>query len=136
MVMRGIASEQSLIAITWRKNNGDLPRLGAMLTDPEDIDRSREIASIPYAIWNAYGDAAVPFLEAGLKGSQYDRVRANCAQELIVAGKPSGFAFVVDAIQENRPYKSYMVQFVRDRFVELKNADEGTVLAFVKQRAI
>ena len=108
-----------------------------MLTGfPEAIDRNRELASIPYAIRNAYGDAAIPFLEAGLKGSQYDRVRANCARELIILGRPSGFAFVADAIQGNRPYKPEIVQFVRDRFPELKSADEGSVLAFIKPRAI
>ncbi len=137
MVRRGIATEQSLIAITWRKDRRDLPRLGAMLTlGPEDVDRSREFASIPYAIWNSYGDAAIPFLEAGMKGSQYDRVRANCARELIIAGSASGFAFVVDAIQGNRPYKREMVQFVRDRFPELKAADEDSILIFIKPRAI
>ncbi len=136
MVERGIASGQSLIAISWHKDVRDLPRLGAMLTlGPEDVDRSREFASIPYAIRNSYGDAAVPYLEAGLKESLDNRVRASCAQELIIAGRASGFAFAVDAIQGNRPYKREMVQFVRDRF-QLKNADESSVLEFVKQRAI
>jgi hypothetical protein len=130
LVGRGIASGQSLIAITWHKDVRDLPRLGALLTS------GREAGSIPYAIRNSYGDAAIPFLEAGVKGSPYDRVRANCARELIILGRPSGFAFVVDAIQWNRPYKSEMVQFVRDRFPELKSADEGSVLAFIKPRAI
>jgi hypothetical protein len=134
---RGIARQQALIAIAWHKDPRDLARLGAMITgSPEDFDRSRDLASIPYAIRNSYGDAAVPFLEAALKRSVYDRLRSNCAQELIIAGKPSGFAFVVDAIQQNRSYRPEMVQFVRDRFPELKAADEGNVLAFVKQRAI
>jgi hypothetical protein len=137
LATRGVARQQSLIAIAWHKDPRDLARLGAMITGfPEDNDRSRDLASIPYAIRNSYGDAAVPFLEAALKGSVYDRLRSNCAQQLIIAGRPSGFAFVVDAIQGNRSYKPEMVQFVRDRFPELKSADEGTVLAFVKRRAI
>ena len=97
---------------------------------------STELASIPYAIRNSYGDAALPFLEAGVKDSGYVWVRTNCARELIIAGRPSGFAFIVDAIQGNRPYKREMIQFVQDRFPQLKSADETAVLAFVKERAM
>ena len=137
MADHGIAAEQSLIAISWHEDLRDLPRLGERLSSAvDDIGQSLELLSIPCAIRNSYGETAIPYLEAGLKAAIYDGVRKNCARELIIAGRASGFAFVVDAIQQNRPFKQEMLQFVRDRFPELKSADESSVLAFVKQRAM
>jgi glycine/D-amino acid oxidase-like deaminating enzyme len=39
-----------------------------------------------------------------------------------------------EAIEQNRFYRREMVQFVQDRFPELKNADDSKVLAFLKAR--
>jgi hypothetical protein len=133
---RKVAAEQSLIAISWHKDPRDLPRLGALLVAPVAGDpMDRELASIPYALRNSYGDAAVTFLETGVKDSGYVWVRTNCARELIIAGKAAGFAFIVDAIENNRFYKREMIEFVRERFPELKGADEAAVLQLVKARA-
>jgi len=135
-VRRRVAYEQSLIAIPWRKDLKDLPRLAAILDAPSTGDPlSTELASLPYALRNAYGAAALPVLENALKNSGYIWVRTNCARELIVENRPSGFAFVADAIERNRFYKGEMIQFVRDRFPELRGAEETAVLAFLKRRA-
>ena len=96
---------------------------------------NRELASIPYALRNSYGEAAIPFLEAGVKESEYVWVRVNCARELVLAARPAGFAFIVDAMEGNKFYKREMVEYVRERFPELKGADEGSVLEFVRLRA-
>jgi hypothetical protein len=134
-VERNVAAEQSLIAISWHKDPRDLPRLGALLVAPVVGDsRSYELTSIPYALRNSYGEAAVPFLESAIKDSRYVFVRTNCARELVIAGRPAGFAFIADAIERNRFYKPEMVEFVRGRFPELKGADEGAVLGFIKRR--
>jgi hypothetical protein len=133
---RKIAAEQSLIAITWHKDPRDLPRLGALLSAPIAGDpMNRELASIPYALRNSYGEAAVPFLESAIRDSGYVWVRVNSARELVMAGRPAGFAFMVDAMEGNRPYKREMIEFVRERFPELKGAEEAAVLGFVKARA-
>jgi hypothetical protein len=94
------------------------------------------LASLPYSLHNAYGAAALPVLENALKNSGYIWVRTNCARELIVENRPSGFAFVADAIEKDRFYKREMIQFVRDRFPELRDADDAAVLAFLKRRSI
>jgi hypothetical protein len=134
---RKVAAEQSLIAITWRKDLRDLPRLGALLVAPAAGDStSRELASIPYAIRNSYGESALPFLEAAIKDSGHVWVRTSSARELVLAGRPAGFGFIVDAIEGNRPYRREMVEFARERFPELKGLDEGAVFAFVKARAL
>jgi hypothetical protein len=135
-VRRRVAYEQALIAIPWRKDLEDLPRLAAILDAPATGDPlSGELSSLPYALHNAYGAAALPVLENALKKSGYVWVRTNCARELIVENRPSGFAFVADAIERNRFYKGEMIQFVRDRFPELRGSDEMAVLAFLKRRA-
>jgi hypothetical protein len=135
-VRRRVAYEQSLIAIPWRKDLKDLPRLAAILDEPATGDPlSAELSSLPYSLHKAYGAAALPVLENALKNSGYVWVRTNCARELIGENRPSGFAFVADAIEQNRFYKGEMIQFVRDRFPELRGADETAVLAFLKRRA-
>jgi hypothetical protein len=136
-VRRRVAFEQSLIAITWRKDPKDLPGLVAILDAPTTGDPlSTELASLPYALRNAYGAAALPALENALKKSGYVWVRTNCARELIMENRPSGFAFIADAIEQNRFYKREMIEFVRERFPELRGEDETAVLAFLKRRAI
>ncbi len=70
LVERGVGREQSLIVIAWRKDVRDLPRLGSLLTAPVTGDPLKtELSSLPYALRNSYGDAALPFLEDGLQRS-------------------------------------------------------------------
>jgi hypothetical protein len=135
-VGRRVAYEQALIAITWRKDLKDLPRLAAILDAPVSGDPlSSELSSLPYALRTGYGAAATPVLERALENSGYIWVRTNCARELILENRPSGFAFVADAIEQNRFYKREMIEYIRERFPELRSADEATVLAFLKRRA-
>jgi hypothetical protein len=136
-VQRRVAYEQSLIAVTWRKDLKDLPRLAAILDAPATGDPlGSELSSLPYALRKAYGAAALPVLENALKKSGYVWVRTNCARELILEDRPSGFAFVAAAIEQHRQYKREMIAFVQDRFPELRGADEAAILAFLKKRAI
>jgi hypothetical protein len=135
-VERGVGREQSLIVITWRKDVRDLPRLGSLLTAPVTGDPlKRELSSLPHAMRNSYGDAALPFLEDGLQRSGYVFVRTSCARELVLAGRKAGFAFVVESVEGNARYKQEMVQFIRDSFPEIRGGDEGALLAFLKERA-
>lgn len=133
---RRAAREQALIAIMWRKDPADLPRLAAEMEGPGDGDPlSHRAASLPYALRNSYGDAAIPYLLRSLAQSPQVFVRTNCARELILVNHPAGFAFVASAIETKERYSLEMVQFVKDRFPELRNADNAAVLAFLKQRA-
>jgi hypothetical protein len=132
---RRVAYEQSLIAITWRKDPKDLSRLAEILDEPATGDSlGRELSALPYALHNVYGAAALPVLENALKKSGYVWVRTNCARELIIENRPSGFAFVADAIEKDRFYKREMIGFLRERFPELRDADDAAVLAFLKRR--
>lgn len=80
------------------------------------------------------GAAALPYLENLLQRSQFTGVRKNCAQELVSAGHVTGFEFMADAIENNKPYRREMIQFLRDQFLDLRNADDAAILTFVKAR--
>ena len=94
----------------------------------------RTYSSLPYAVHRAYGDAALPVLESAIQKSGYVWVQTNCARELVLAGRKSGFAFIAQAIEQNKFYRREMIQFVQDRFPELRGADDSKVLAFLKAR--
>jgi hypothetical protein len=112
-----------------------LPRLGSLLTAPVTGDPlNRQLSSLPYALRNSYGAAALPFLEDGLK-SGYAFVPSECARQLVLAGRGSGFAFVAKTIEGNERYKQELTQFIHDSFPETRGADEGALLGFLKRRA-
>jgi hypothetical protein len=135
-VERRVALGQSLIAITWHKDPRDLPRLGALMEASVTGDPlSGSFSSLPNALRTAYGEAALPYFESALKKSGDIWVQTNCARELVLAGRPTGFAFVAQAIEQDRLYKREMLEFVRGRFAELQGADDRAILAFLKQRA-
>ena len=94
---------QALIAIAWRKSPPDLPKLAQLaLQSANGHDREYEFSSLPYALHNAFGDAAIPYLDTMLERSEFTFVRTNSAQELINANRPEGFAFVADAISQRQ----------------------------------
>ena len=133
------AREQAMIALTWRKVPADLPKLAALpLDNPPAPGEELEyrFINIAYALHRGYGDAAIPYLEMLLQRSRWIWVRTDSAHELILAGRPAGFAFLVDAIEQNRRYRNEMVEFVRNQFPELRSADDATMLGFVKARAM
>jgi hypothetical protein len=134
-VERDVHTEQSLIAITWFKNPEDLPRLASLLEAPAKADNmTGTYSSLPYAIHRAYGDAALPVLESAVQESSYVWVQTNCARELVLAGHKSGFAFIAQAIEQDKVYRREIVQFVQDRFPEFRGADDEKILAFLKSR--
>ena len=125
-VARHIHEEQAAIALTWRKDPRDLPRLAPLLETQ---------TSLAYAFRNSYVEAGLPYLEAALAGSTNARLRNECARELIVARRPAGFAFAATAIEGNTTGRHELAQFVRDQFPELRDAAEAAVIAFLKLRA-
>jgi hypothetical protein len=134
LVKRGLAAEQAMIALSWRKDPADLPKLAALVLDPGNGADSR-LASLPYALDTAYGDAAIPYLEQILAGSEALPLRTGSARELMGAGRSSGFAFAADAMEKGRPYSRELADFVRGRFREMGKADDAAVLKFLRQRA-
>ncbi len=134
LIARHIADGQAEIALTWRHSPSDLPKLAQLTLIPGDR-QDRQYSSLPYALHHAYGPAAIPYLETMLARSEFTWVRMGSAQELVQSDRPSGFAFLAAAIEQNQPYRLEMIQFLRDRFPELRTANDPAILAFLKSRS-
>jgi hypothetical protein len=92
--------------------------------------------SLAYGLHHAYGDAALPWLKKAARETNQAALREACARELVIAGQAEGFQYLLQAMGETASFKREAVQFVRDRFPVLRDADEGKVLDFVREHAI
>lgn len=136
MIESGKSEEQSRIALTWIGDSRDLPRLAALLVRADPADPyGRENSSLPYSLHRAYGDASLPWLRQAARETKQIFVRTSCAKELILADQPEGFEYLLQAIDERPSFKPEAMQFIRDRFPDLRGVPEGTVLAFLKGRS-
>lgn len=136
MIESGKSEEQSRIALTWIGDSRDLPRLAAILmrADPGD-PYGRENSSLAYSLHHAYGDASLPWLRQAAHDTKQIFVRTSCAKELVLANQPDGFEYLLQSMNEMPSFKAEAVQFMRDRFPDLRNAPEDAVLVFLKSRA-
>ena len=134
-VERDIAHEQAIIALAWLHAPADLPKLALKAFPPSALPGDSGPTSLPGALRYSYGDAALPYIEEMLQRSPYVFVRTGSARELVNAGRPSGFAFIVDAIQQNRAYRGEMIQFLRDRFPEIRQGDDAAALHLAQSKA-
>jgi hypothetical protein len=132
------AAEQARICLTWHPLPTDLSYLAAVLTAPGDTDpRGTDRSSLPYSLVRAYGDDALPYLERAVAISPYVWVRAQSAQQLALRNRPSGFQFLLDAVEANQPYKAEMVQWVKDSFPHevRRDASEQQIAAFLYSKS-
>jgi hypothetical protein len=131
------AHEQALIALTWIGDAQDLPRLAELFIQPGDADKyGRDLASLPYSLVRAYGDAAVPYLERAVSESPYAFVRTQSAEELALRGRLVAFQFFLDAVENRRFYKQELVGWLKTHFPNEVpgSADDAIVIAFLKTR--
>lgn len=136
MIESGTAEEQSMIALTWIGDSRDLPRLAALLTKADPADRyGNKNASLAYSLHRAYGDASLLWLKRAARDTKQIWVRTSCAKELVLADQAEGFEYLLQAMDEMPTFKSEAMQFIRDRFPDLRGASEGIVLAFLKVKA-
>jgi hypothetical protein len=136
MIENGKSEEQSRIALTWVGDSRDLPRLAGLLTkaDPADQYGYRN-SSLAYSLHRAYGDASLPYLKQAARDTKQIWVRTSCAKELVLADQTEGFEYLLRATDEMPSFKSEAVQFIQDRFPDLRGAPEDKVLAFLKTKA-
>jgi hypothetical protein len=130
MIESGESEEQSRIALTWIGDARDLPRLAALLTEADSTD-----SSLPYSLHRAYGDAALPWLIHAGHDTKQIGVRIACARELALANRVEGFQYLLQSMTEMPSAKPEVLQFIRDRFPDLRNAPEDAVMAFLKSKA-
>jgi hypothetical protein len=135
MIETGKAEGQSRIALTWIGDPRDLPRLAGLLTKRNPADPNAMDFSLAYSLHRAYGDASLPFLKQAARDTKQFGVRLSCAKELIIAGQIEGFQYLLLAVDEIPSFKAEGLQFMRDRFAELRGQNEDVVLAFLKTKA-
>lgn len=134
MIETGKSEEQSRIALTWIGDPHDLPRLAGLLTRT-DPDHPNSYASLPYSLHRAYGDASLPLLKQAARDRRQVGLRASCAKELILAGQTEGFQFLLQAMDEKPSLKPEALQFLQDRFPDLRGPNEDVLLTFLKTKA-
>jgi hypothetical protein len=135
LVNRDPGEGQAVIALTWRKVPADLPKLAQFaLRHVRGSNQDEGVSSLPYVMHQAYGDDALPHLERILERSDSTRMR-TAALQLMISGRPAGFAFTLDALENNRPYRAEMLQLVRAQLPDLREADDAAVLRFLQARA-
>jgi hypothetical protein len=124
LIDSNVAREQAAIVVAWRHDPADLPRLAKL----------NDIFGLPYQLRKEYGEAATPYLIA-LMNTATPQVRVQSARELMLAGNKTAFAFTVDAIENNKPWKRELIPFIRESFPGMRGADDSAILQFAKSRA-
>ena len=94
-----------------------------------------ENTSLPYSLHHAHGDASLPWLRQAARDTKQVFLRTSCAKELVIANQPEGFEYLLQALDERPSFKPEAMQFIRDRFPDLRSASEDTVLAFLRRKA-
>jgi hypothetical protein len=138
----GSAADQARHALLFHPQSDELPKLAAQLMQPGNSDPyGMNLASLPKGLIVAFGDKAVPVLEAAVRDSPYVWVRTNSAAELLRKNDPAAFRFFLDAIVNNRwsanvAYKGQLLQHVKEAFpAELSNAaSQKAVADFLRAR--
>jgi hypothetical protein len=131
MIESGKSEGQSRIALTWIGDARDLPRLAALLMQADSTD-----SSLAYSLHRAYGDAALPWLIRAAGDTKQVGVRIACARELVLANQVEGFRYLLEAATETPSARRDVVQFVRDRFPDLRDAPEDAALAFLNSKTV
>jgi hypothetical protein len=129
LVKRNVNAEQGVIVIAWRKDPADLPKLGELMQSPHDPP----LRSLPYALRNAFGAAALPYLRDAMANSAVPGMHEACAEELMNAGDAAGFAYAREAIQQSKQEKATLISFLHDHYAQTRTADPAALLEFLNK---
>jgi len=133
-----LATEQSLICLTWLHDPSDLPRLTATVkekdvSDPPGYDSH---ASVVGAMQTNYGTLARPYLRDILASSKQPFVRAAAAQGLAEMNDRAGWEWFLDVIRQRPFYRDEMVQWLGDRFPTIRGADDTALVTFLQSKMV
>lgn len=121
-------------ALASFRDSNDLSRLGAILNAPVQGGGDRLIY-LPELLYQTFGNAAVPYLESALRGSPGRFTLRNIASQLMAAGDPAGFQYALSVMDQKGALRTDIVEAMKNRFPELKDANDDTIRSFLKARA-
>lgn len=138
LVDAGLATEQSLICITWFREPADLPRIVSIVkqatysnsSDPHGYEHSGTVGHLQ----TEYGTVARPYLRDLLESSKQTWVRTAAAKGLVEMNDPAGWQFFLEAVSKSPFYKDEMVRWLGDRFPSLRNTDDAALLSLLQTR--
>jgi hypothetical protein len=108
----------------------DLPRLGGVLA----AVKADPLPYRPELLYQAFGSAAVPYLETALRASPGRFSERDIALQLMAAGDSVGFQYALRVIAPKGGTRLDMIQSLKRQFPELKGADDDAITVFVKAR--
>jgi hypothetical protein len=130
-----LAYEQALICITWFHNPADLPKLTAIVVKAEDRDRPGAMqSSIISAMGREYGAASRLFMKQILNEAREGFARTAAAQQLVLINDAAGFQYFRTMLDEHPFYYDEMVQWLKDRFPEIRNADRQRMAEYLERK--
>ncbi len=129
-----MGGDQTLVAIAWHKDPKDLPRITEfLLAQPAGEKGDQVFTGEPYAMRNSFGDAALPWLRTILEKARPVSLRIRCAEELMRANDPAGFAFAIDAIG-GREWKADVRSIVSNLFPDARKMSDAELVKFLSSR--
>ena len=133
---RRIAAPVTLNAVAMHKDATDLPRLADyLLAAPADNQTDQALVAIPNVLRSQFGPASSLYLQSVMERAPSQPLRIACAKELMLANDPAGFAFALDALERNRPWKAQIVSWVNGQFPESRNKPDAQVATFLRERS-
>ena len=135
MIDADLATEQSMICVTWYQDKSDLPRLTAILQQKKPSDPyGYEHAGVTNDLQTQYGVDARPYLRELLASSNQTWVRTAAAKGLVQLNDRPGWEFFVGVMNDRPFYRGEMVQWLGDLFPALRGADDATILSYLDSR--
>ena len=132
----GLATEQSLICITWFRDPADLPRLASIAKQYDSSDPyGYKHSGFVEELGTEYGRVARPYLRDILESSKQVWVRTEAAKALVLMDDRAGWEFFAGLLKQRPFFWKEMVQWLRDSFPAIRNADDAEILHFLESRA-
>ncbi|MGC1499365.1 MAG: hypothetical protein WA800_05160 [Terriglobales bacterium] len=130
-----LATEQSLICVTWFQDPSDLPQLAEIAkqyspSDPHGYAHS----SVVMHMQTQYGTVALPYLRDILASSKQTWVRTSAAQGLVQMNDRAGWEFFIDMVRQRPFYRDEMVRWLGEVFPVIRNADDVAISTFLTSR--
>jgi hypothetical protein len=135
LINAGLASEQSLICVTWFHDPSDLPRLTAIAEQDNPSDpHGYGHASVVSDMQTQYGSVAQPYLRELLRSSNQTWVRTEAAKALVQMNDPSGWEFFIGVVKQRPFYRDEMVRWLGDVFPVIRDTDDAAMVTFLESR--